>query len=169
MTTRQAVLALGSNLGNRLTTLQGAVDALAAVDGVEVVAVSPIFETDPVGGPEQPDYFNAVVIVETALPAHALLELALDIEARFGRERNERWAARTLDIDVVAVGDEVVDEPDLQVPHPRAAERAFVLVPWVAVDPGATLPRAGRAADLLAELDARGVRQVRDLALELPG
>lgn len=168
MTTRKAVLALGSNLGNRLTTLQGAVDALVATPGIEVVAVSPLYETQPVGGPQQPDYFNVVVLVETALSAGALLGIALDVESRFGRQRDERWGARTLDIDLVAVGDEVVDEPDLQLPHPRAAERAFVLVPWVDVDPDATLTGVGRATELLAVLGSRGVRPVKDLALELP-
>ena len=166
---RRAVLALGSNQGDRLAMLQGAVDALADTPGLTVLAVSPVYETDPVGGPEQPDYLNAVVLVEGALSPRALLERALAVEEAFARVRDVRWGPRTLDVDLVAVGDLRVDEPDLVVPHPRAAERAFVLVPWLDVDPEAALPGAGRVADLLAGLDRSGVRPRRDdLVLEVP-
>ena len=163
-----AVLSLGSNQGDRLATLQGAVDALAGTPGLAVVAVSPVYETDPVGGPEQPDYLNAVVLVETGLSPRALLERALAVEAAFARTREVRWGPRTLDVDVVAVGDLRVDEPDLVVPHPRAAERAFVLVPWLDVDGTAELPGRGRVADLLPAADRSGVRRRDDLALEVP-
>jgi 2-amino-4-hydroxy-6-hydroxymethyldihydropteridine diphosphokinase len=166
MTARDAVLALGSNLGDRLAMLQGGVDALA--DAGRVVAVSPVYETDPVGGPEQPDFLNAVVIVDTDLDAAALLGVAHAIEARFARIRDVHWGPRTLDVDLIALGDEVVERPDLVVPHPRAAERAFVLLPWSVVDREATLPVGRRVGDLLAELDLRGVRLRADLALRLP-
>ena len=163
---RRAVLGLGSNLGDRHALLQGAVDALSAAG--QVVAVSPVYETDPVGGPEQSDFLNAVVVVETDLTAHALLDLAHAVEARFGRVREQRWGPRTLDVDLLTISDEAVDDVDLVLPHPRAAERAFVLVPWSAVDSDAALPDGRRAADLLAEMDVTGVRLRADLALELP-
>jgi len=162
---RRAALALGSNQGNRLENLQGAVDALAETDGVEIAAVSGVFETDPVGGPQQPDYLNAVVVVLTTLSARELLGRAHEIEQRFGRVRAERWGPRTLDVDIVAVGDELVDEPDLVVPHPRAAERAFVLLPWLDADPDAALPGRGPIADLLTRLERSGVRSRSDLSL----
>ena len=102
---------------------------------VHVVAVSPVYETAPEGGPEQPDYLNAVVAVETPLTPRALLRLANAIEAEADRVRTVRWGPRTLDVDVLLVGDEHVDEPDLVVPHPRMTERAFVLVPLADLDP----------------------------------
>lgn len=165
---RRAVLALGSNLGDRLATLQSAVDALAAAPGVDAVAVSPVYETDPVGGPEQPDYLNAVLLVDTPLPPRALLQRAHAVEQEQGRVRGERWGPRTLDVDVVAVGDLTVDQPDLQLPHPRAHQRVFVLVPWAEVDPGAWLPGHGTVAELLARLGRAGVRRRPDLRLRMP-
>jgi 2-amino-4-hydroxy-6-hydroxymethyldihydropteridine diphosphokinase len=126
---RRAYLGLGANLGDRLAALQSAVDGLAAHDGVRVVAVSAVYETAPVGGPPQPDYLNAVVAIETDLDAHALLGIAQELEAAAQRTRAERWGPRTLDVDLLLVGDEVIDEPDLVLPHPRMAERGFVLAP----------------------------------------
>jgi 2-amino-4-hydroxy-6-hydroxymethyldihydropteridine diphosphokinase len=160
---RRAVLALGSNLGDRLAMLQGAVDDLAAA--ARIVAVSPVVETDPVGGPEQDDYLNAVVVLQTSLTARELLDLAHRVEDSHGRVRHQRWGPRTLDVDVIAMGGERVDDPDLTVPHPRAAERGFVLVPWSLADPEAVLPGAGRVAELIGGLDVRGVRLRPDLAL----
>ena len=133
--TRRAYLGIGTNLGDRLAYLQLAVDALAAAEDVHFVAVSPVYETAPVGGPEQPDYLNAVVAVDTPLTPRALLRLAQAIEADADRVRTVRWGPRTLDVDVLVVGDEHVDEPDLVVPHPRMTERAFVLVPLADLDP----------------------------------
>jgi 2-amino-4-hydroxy-6-hydroxymethyldihydropteridine diphosphokinase len=132
---RRAYLGLGSNLGDRAAFLQGAVDGLATTDGIEVVAVSPVYETEPVGGPEQPEYLNAVVAVDTALTPRQLLEVAQRLEDAAGRVRGEQWGPRTLDVDVLLVGDEHVDEPDLVVPHPRLYERAFVMVPLADLDP----------------------------------
>lgn len=163
---RRAVLALGSNLGDRLAMLQSAVDALSSVG--TVVAVSPVVETDPVGGPEQDDYLNAVVVLLTSATPRELLERAHQIEQAARRVRVERWGPRTLDVDVIAVGDAVVDEPDLTVPHPRAHQRAFVLVPWLAADGDATLVGHGRVDVLLAGLDRTGVRPRPDLALRPP-
>lgn len=134
-----AYLALGSNLGDRPAALQGAVDGLAAAAGVSVTGVSRVYETEPVGGPDQPAYLNAVVVVETSLDARALLGLARDLERRAGREPDpdERvlWGPRELDVDVLLVGTEEVDEADLVVPHPRMAERPFVLAPLADVAP----------------------------------
>jgi len=131
----RAYLGIGSNLGERLGYLQLAVDQLAAADGVTVVGVSPVYETAPVGGPEQPDYLNAVVGVDTALTAHELLGVAQAVESEAERVRTVRWGPRTLDVDVLLVGDERIDTPDLVVPHPRMAERAFVVVPLADLDP----------------------------------
>jgi len=124
----RAYLGIGSNLGDRLAHLQGAVDGLDAADGVEVVAVSAVYETDPIG-PEQPDYLNAVVAVDTTLTPRELLAVGQRLEAEAARVRGERWGPRTLDVDILVYGDVVVDEPDLQVPHPRWRERDFVLAP----------------------------------------
>jgi 2-amino-4-hydroxy-6-hydroxymethyldihydropteridine diphosphokinase len=156
--TRRAYLGIGTNLGDRLAYLQLAVDALAAADGVRVVAASPVYETVPVGGPEQPDYLNAVVAVDTALSPRALLRLANTIEDDADRVRTVRWGPRTLDVDVLLVGDEQVAEPDLVVPHPRMRERAFVLVPLADLDPAwrSSLPA-----------DSASVRPTR-LALSVP-
>ena len=164
----RVVLSLGSNLGDRMELLQGAVDALADTPELTVLAVSPVYETDPVGGPDQPDYLNAVVLAEGPHPPRTLLERALAIENAFDRVRDVRWGPRTLDVDVIAVGDLVVDDPDLQVPHPRAAERAFVLVPWLDVDAAAVLPGSGPVAALLEHLDSAGVRRRADLDLVVP-
>jgi dihydroneopterin aldolase / 2-amino-4-hydroxy-6-hydroxymethyldihydropteridine diphosphokinase len=190
---RDGVLALGTNLGDREGTLAAAVADLAATDGLEVLGTSPVVETDPVGGPDQPDYLNAVVSIRSTLTPHALLARCLAVERRHGRERRVRWAARTLDIDVITYGDLVLDTPDLVLPHPRAARRVFVLAPWAALDPQARLPvpsdpGGGRVPirDLLADLvgdhvvdqsagnggdplDAvPGVRRRTDVRLEVP-
>jgi 2-amino-4-hydroxy-6-hydroxymethyldihydropteridine diphosphokinase len=165
---RRVVLALGSNLGDRLDLLQGAVDALADTPELRLVAVSPVYETDPVGGPDQPDYLNAVVVAEGPHAPRTMLERALAVENAFDRVRDVRWGPRTLDIDVIAVGDLTVDEPDLQLPHPRAAERAFVLVPWLDVDAAAELPGAGPVAVLVQGVDRTGVRRRDDLDLVVP-
>jgi 2-amino-4-hydroxy-6-hydroxymethyldihydropteridine diphosphokinase len=166
MTARPAVLSLGSNQGDRLAMLQGGVDALSAAG--QVVMASPVFETNPVGGPEQADFLNAVVIVDTDLDAHALLAVAHAVEAQHARVRDERWGPRTLDVDIIVLGDEVIDDADLVVPHPRADQRAFVLVPWITLDSEAMLPDGRRVGDLLAGLNLKGVRLRDDLVLRLP-
>lgn len=160
-------LALGSNLGASAQTLQAAVDALAVVSGLALTAVSPVYRTAPVGGPDQPDYLNAVVVGSTTLAPLDLLAATQEIEQAHHRERRVRWGPRTLDIDVLALGDLVVDEPTLQVPHPRAHERAFVLVPWRDVDPSAVVVGHGTVAALAAEVDASGIA-TSDVVLRLP-
>jgi len=132
---RLAHFGLGSNVGDRAAALQAAVDGLAAAEGVTPVAVSPVYETEPVGGPEQPEYLNAVVAVETDRTPRELLEIAKRLEDEAGRVPGERWGPRPLDVDVLLVGDDEVDEPDLVVPHPRLYERAFVMVPLADLDP----------------------------------
>jgi 2-amino-4-hydroxy-6-hydroxymethyldihydropteridine diphosphokinase len=167
---RRAVLSLGSNLGNRLETLQGAVDALEDTPGVRVKAVSPVYETEPWGVEpgSQPSYFNAVVVLKTTLPPSSLLERAHAVEEAFHRVRDERWGARTLDVDIVAYADVVDDDPHLTLPHPRAHERAFVLAPWYDVDPDAQVPGRGAVADLLDAVTRAGVTPRKDLELHLP-
>ena len=156
---RRVVLALGSNLGERLDTLQGAVDALFDAPGMDFVAVSPVYETEPVGGPPQPDYLNAILIAETVLSARTVLERAQGAEVAFHRTRETAWGPRTLDVDIITIGDETRDDADLVLPHPRAHERAFVLAPWHDIDPGAEIPGRGRVADLLAKTGTDGVRR----------
>jgi 2-amino-4-hydroxy-6-hydroxymethyldihydropteridine diphosphokinase len=155
----RAVLSVGSNLGDRMGHLQGALDALA--ERVDVIAISGIYETSPVGGPAQDDFLNAVIIVETPLAPHELLALCQQVEADRNRVREVRWGPRTLDVDIIAMDDTVLDDPSLTLPHPRAHERAFVCVPWLDVDADAALPQ-GRIADL--GLDPRGVNRRTDLA-----
>jgi 2-amino-4-hydroxy-6-hydroxymethyldihydropteridine diphosphokinase len=169
---RRVVLALGSNLGARLANLQAAVDMLCASPALDHLVVSPVYETVPVvgsDGPSQPDYLNAILIACSSLPADAILELARAAEAARHRVRVQRWGPRTLDVDVIVVGDEVIEEPELTLPHPRAQERAFVLVPWHDADPGAEIPGRGKVADLLAAVDTTGVRLLPAVSLQLPG
>ncbi|MGK9460278.1 2-amino-4-hydroxy-6-hydroxymethyldihydropteridine diphosphokinase [Streptomyces sp. G6] len=167
---KRAVVALGANLGNRLETLQGAIDALEDTPGVRVKEVSPVYETEPWGvDPDsQPSYFNAVVILKTTLPPSSLLERAHAVEEAFHRVRDERWGPRTLDVDIVAYAEVVSDDPQLTLPHPRAHERAFVLAPWHDVDPEAQLPGHGAIADLLDAVTREGVASRADLELRLP-
>ncbi|MFF7335229.1 2-amino-4-hydroxy-6-hydroxymethyldihydropteridine diphosphokinase [Streptomyces sp. NPDC008150] len=167
---RRAVLSLGSNLGNRLETLQGAVDALEDTPGVRVKAVSPVYETQPWGVEpgSQPAYFNAVIVLKTTLPPSSLLERAHAVEEAFNRVREERWGPRTIDVDIVAYADDVSDDPVLTLPHPRAHERAFVLAPWLDVEPEAQLAGHGPVAGLLAAVSRDGVTPRADLELWLP-
>jgi 2-amino-4-hydroxy-6-hydroxymethyldihydropteridine diphosphokinase len=165
---RRVVIALGSNLGDRLDNLQGALDALFDSPGLSFVAVSPVFQTAPVGGPGQPDYLNAVLIAETLLPARAILERCQGVEASLGRTRDERWGPRTLDLDLIVYGDEVSDDPVLTLPHPRAHERAFVLTPWCEADADGEIPGQGRVCDLLAKVGSAGVRRLDGAVLHPP-
>lgn len=159
------VIALGSNLGESAEMLHDAAVALFGL--IDIDAVSPLVETDPVGGPDQPAYLNAVVTGTTSLAPRALLRFLHDIERAHGRTRDVRWGPRTLDLDLIQYGDPAfntdvqMDDPALTLPHPRAHERAFVLVPWTEADPEATLRVGGqvrRVADLVAAMDTSGVR-----------
>jgi 2-amino-4-hydroxy-6-hydroxymethyldihydropteridine diphosphokinase len=171
VTTHRAVLSVGSNLGDRLGTLQGCVQAIGGLPETDVLAISPVYETAPVGGPAQPDYLNAVLIAGTGLAPLDLLAGTQRIEADFGRVRAEgsqRFGPRTLDIDIISYDDQISDDPMLTLPHPRAHERAFVLAPWHDLDPAASLPGHGPVAALLAGLDRAGVRGRAGLVLAAP-
>jgi 2-amino-4-hydroxy-6-hydroxymethyldihydropteridine diphosphokinase len=152
----RAVLSLGANLGDRAGAIRTAITALKD-DGL--VARSTLYETPPWGPVEQPPYLNAVVVVRGPRDARGWLDRAHELEQAAGRTRDVRWGPRTLDVDVVTVTEDdgtpvVSDDPELTLPHPRAHERAFVLLPWATLEPGAVLPGRGRVADLLAALPA---------------
>ena len=156
-----AFLGLGSNLGDRLETLQRAVDLLDDDARTRVEAVSSVYETDPVGGPEQGAYLNVALRVATRRSPRGLLRLCNEVEARLGRVRDVRWGPRTIDVDVLLYGERVVRSRRLAVPHPRMRERAFVLVPLMEVAPGLELPGGGTAAAALARLaPVEGVRMI---------
>ncbi|HKB30391.1 MAG TPA: 2-amino-4-hydroxy-6-hydroxymethyldihydropteridine diphosphokinase [Streptosporangiaceae bacterium] len=165
---QRVVLSLGSNLGDRARNLQGAVDALFDAPDVSFVAVSPVYETEPVGGPPQSGYLNAVLIGATARPALTILDLIQGIEEAFHRTREVRWGPRTLDIDIITFGAEVSDGPRLILPHPRAHERAFVLAPWLDLDPDAEIPHRGRVGDLLAKAAGAPIRRRDDVTIRPP-
>jgi 2-amino-4-hydroxy-6-hydroxymethyldihydropteridine diphosphokinase len=150
----RAVIGMGTNVGDRLATLEAAIWSLDESDGIEVRDVSGIWETAPWGGVEQGPFLNAVVVVTTTLSPHALLADLQATEAAFGRDRDAevRWGPRTLDLDILLYGDEVVATDDLVVPHPRLTERAFVLVPLLEVLPGHTLPDGTRLTRALTAL-----------------
>ena len=130
-----AYVGIGANLGPREETLRRAVELLGRADGVEVVGVSELRETDPVGVVDQPPFLNGAVSVETTLSPRALLDLLLEIERSLGRVRGERWGPRIVDLDLLVYGNEVVDEPGLHVPHPRLHERRFALEPLARLEP----------------------------------
>ena len=156
-----AFLGLGSNLGDRLAALQRAADLLADEPGVTLTRSSRVWETDPVGGPPQPDFLNAVVRAETDLEPAGLLAACQRVEAALGRVRAERWGPRTIDVDLLLYGARTIDTPDLTVPHPRMVERAFVLMPLLEVDPDPPMPDGARLADVRLGPDAvGGVRPV---------
>jgi 2-amino-4-hydroxy-6-hydroxymethyldihydropteridine diphosphokinase len=148
-----AYVGLGANIGPREVTLFRAVDLLAEADDVEVLAVSALRETEPVGVVDQPSFLNGVVEVETALPPRALLDLLLGIERSLGRVREERWGPRTVDLDLLVYGGVIVDEPGLRVPHPRLHERRFALEPLAELAPDLDVPGLGRVSAALAALD----------------
>ncbi len=150
----RAFVALGSNLGDRERNLRRAVDELARTPGVELVAVSALIDTEPVGYLDQPRFLNGVAALETTLPARALLELLLDVERRFGRSRDgvPAQGPRTLDLDILLYGTDELDEPGLHVPHPRLHERAFVLEPLAELAPALEVPGRGPVQALLARL-----------------
>ena len=151
-----AILSLGSNLGDRRVTLEAAIQRISDTKGIKLLKQSEIYEsvalTDSGYDPEQPSYLNAVVQIETSLKPKQLLRALNEIENEYGRIRLQRWAPRTLDIDIITYGFELIETKSLIVPHPRAFERSFVLVPWLEIDPDAILPGRGSVADLVAEL-----------------
>jgi len=152
-----ALIGLGGNLGDVRARLAAAIDALGRVPGVSVGARSRFYRTPPWGNVDQPDFVNAAVAVDTAMGPHDLLDVLLATERDFGRVRDgERWGPRTLDLDLLAYGDRTIDDERLTVPHPRIAERAFVLLPLADIAPTLTLPGIGRVDALLGHVDAAG-------------
>jgi len=161
----KATLSLGSNLGDRLAYLQGAIDALDIATGTKVHSISSVFETDPVGGPDQGDYLNAVVVLKTILSPQQLLEVTQQIENASNRVREVHWGPRTLDIDILAMDNEQFETDLLTLPHPRAHERGFVLLPWSELDPNFVIPGNGTVTQALNQVDVDGVRKRDDLTL----
>ncbi len=164
---RRVVIALGSNLGDRLANLQQGLASLCG-GGLACGAVSAVFQTAPVGGPAQDDFLNAVLLASSPLPAREILRRCQRAEDALGRVRTVRWGPRTLDVDIITCGKEVANDPDLTLPHPRAHARAFVLAPWLDADPTACLPGYGSVRDLLAAVGDEGVRRMPQLRLVLP-
>ncbi|HET6697227.1 MAG TPA: 2-amino-4-hydroxy-6-hydroxymethyldihydropteridine diphosphokinase [Gaiellaceae bacterium] len=148
----RAYVGLGSNLGDREGTIRRAVELLGEQPGIEIVAVSTLRDTDPVGYEDQPRFLNGAVALEVDLSARALLDELLEVERELGRDRSRetRWGPRTIDLDLLLYGEETVDEPGLTVPHPRLAERQFVLEPLSELDPDLTLPDGRAVRDLVA-------------------
>jgi 2-amino-4-hydroxy-6-hydroxymethyldihydropteridine diphosphokinase len=144
----KAVISLGANIGEPKANLDLAIDLLR--EATEVLAVSSYLQTKPIGGPEQPDYLNAVVIIESELPAKDLLALLNGIETAMGRTREVHWGPRVIDLDLIQYGGLLVKDEKLTLPHPRAHERRFVLAPWFEIDPEAVLLTHGRISDLLS-------------------
>lgn len=160
MTARIAVpaaLGLGGNVGDVAAAFSAALAALAAAPGCTLTACSSVYRTPPWGKTDQPAFLNMAALLMTELSAHDLLALCLSIEARLGRERRARWGPRTLDIDLLTYGEAQIDEPDLVVPHPCLAARAFVLVPLAEIAPDLRIGGA-TVAELLTQVDARGIK-----------
>jgi 2-amino-4-hydroxy-6-hydroxymethyldihydropteridine diphosphokinase len=152
----QAVIALGANLDDPARHLHEAALRINRIPEVRVIGRSHLFRTAPVGGPDQPDYVNAVIIAETDREPHSLLADLHAVESEHGRIRDVHWGPRTLDLDLIAYDDFHSADPALHLPHPRAHERAFVLVPWCDADPDAHFPGVGPVRDLLSDLDTTG-------------
>jgi 2-amino-4-hydroxy-6-hydroxymethyldihydropteridine diphosphokinase len=146
----RAVVALGANLEEPRVAIELAIALLKESAGL--IACSSLYSTEPVGGPPQPDYVNAVCILDSDLPARDLLSLLHGIEKSMGRVREERWGPRVIDLDLITYGTVVSEDEALTLPHPRAHERRFVLEPWLEVDPDAELPLHGRVSQILAQL-----------------
>ena len=146
----RAVIALGANIGNPREQMDLAVAMLR--EATDVIAVSTYRRTAPVGGPTQPDFLNAICIAESELPAIDLLSLLHGIEKSLGRERIQRWGPRTIDLDLIQYGSLISKAAELELPHPRAFERGFVLAPWMEIEPDAVLLTHGKVAELLEQL-----------------
>lgn len=159
--THPACIALGANIGEPLRQIEAGFLALAALPRTRLLARSSLYRSAPVGYADQPDFINAVAMIETALDPHALLAALLTIERAQGRVRDFPNAPRTLDLDIVLYGDLVLHEPGLTIPHARMLERAFVMVPLAEIAPDARVPGQGRVSELAARLDAGGVAQLR--------
>lgn len=160
----KVVLSLGSNMGDSASILQEAVDYLADTPDLMLVDVSPVYQTRPVGVVDQDDFLNLIVVAETTLEPLTILDRAQAIEDNFGRTREVRYGPRTLDIDVIMVGKRI-SEDNIELPHPRAHERAFVLVPWLDIDPNGEIAGHGPIAELIDDVDASGVIRRDDIVI----
>lgn len=161
--THTACVALGANIGEPLRQIEAGFTALAALPGTKLVARSSLYRSAPVGYADQPDFINAVAIIETALMPHALLNALLAIEREHGRVREFPNAPRTLDLDIVLYGEVVLQEPGLTIPHARMLERAFVMVPLAEIAPDAVVPGQGKVGDLAGRVDAGSVAQLQKI------
>jgi 2-amino-4-hydroxy-6-hydroxymethyldihydropteridine diphosphokinase len=160
----KCAIALGSNLGNSIEILENSLKILNNTPGINLKATSSWYQTKPVG-PPQPDYINGCALIEVEQTPEDLLVLLLAIELQFGRVRNERWQARTIDLDLLLYNDLILDSPNLQIPHPRMTERAFVLVPLAEIQSDRIEPRSGKTiSELLKEVDCSGV-SIRGVAV----
>lgn len=171
----EATLGFGGNLGDPVAAFAAALSRLRAHAAVELKAVSSVWRTAPWGKLDQPEFRNMAVLIETTLPAKDLLSLCLTIERESGRERRERWGPRTLDIDILTYGGQTIDRPGLQIPHPRIAERAFVLAPLAEIAPGITMGERS-VAELSAAIasddvsrDAEGMTRLKGMLTSQPG
>lgn len=163
----QAVISLGSNQGESVSLLQAAVNLLAETPSLIPVELSSVYQTKPVDVTDQPDFYNLIMLADTTLEPMTLLERCQAIEQWLGRARGEEKGPRTIDVDLIMVGDRTSDNEQLVLPHPEAHKRAFVLVPWLEIEPEATLSGKGKVADLLAGVGSDGVTKT-DLIVELP-
>lgn len=161
--TQIACVALGANIGEPLRQIEAAFAALAALAGTRVLARSSLYRSAPVGYADQPDFINAVAMIETTLAPHALLDAVLGIERAHGRVREFPNAPRTLDLDIVLYGDVVLQEPGLTIPHARMLQRAFVMVPLAEIAPDTVVPGQGRVSDLAKRVDAASVAQLQKI------
>jgi 2-amino-4-hydroxy-6-hydroxymethyldihydropteridine diphosphokinase len=162
----KAYLGLGSNLGNRFRNLSDAVNHLVRKNGIRIAHVSPVYETDPVGNTDQPKYLNAVLEIDTVLEPMNLLKTCLEVEAEMGRIRTRRWESRSIDIDVLLCGEELISTEELIVPHPLLHEREFVLRPLADIAPDLVHPVLDESiAELLCQVEESGVRKMEDLVL----
>lgn len=159
-----ACVALGANIGEPQRQIEAGFAALAALPGTRLLARSSLYRSAPVGYTDQPDFINAVAMIETTLAPHALLEAVLTIERVNGRVREFPNAPRTLDLDIVIYGDVVLQEPGLTIPHARMLERAFVMVPLAEIAPDMLVPGHGKVGDLVRHVDAAGLAQLKRIA-----
>lgn len=164
----EVVLSLGSNQGDSLAILQGAVATLNKIADFAIRGISGVYRTAPIGYANQPDYLNLCLLADTGLAPLELLAECQSIEQAYGRRRDPglRFGPRTLDIDLINYAGQVMESKSLTLPHPRAHERAFVLVPWLELDPAAALPQ-GRVAELVSRLDISGVHRILDMSMKI--
>lgn len=162
-----ATLAIGSNLGDRLKYLQSAIDGLLDNSQIKIINISQVYETKPMGGPQQDNFLNAVVEIDTSLSPDELLSFIQKLEFEANRVREVHWGPRTLDVDILVYGDLVSKNPNLTIPHPRISERPFVLIPWYEISPEITIPELGNLKDLFNQISKTDVQLNGDMKLQV--